>query len=90
MQIEEQITYEDIFTSITYTWDNSEDFDGLHFSALWNYDYMINGHVKYDGCMNAQWDNNIHFCGNYMSKQISLLFDKIYEKAKIVGCEIDN
>ena len=56
MQIEEQITYEDIFTSITYTWDNSEDFDGLHFSALWNYDYMINGHVKYDGCMNAQWD----------------------------------
>jgi hypothetical protein len=48
---------------------------------------MLVGHIKWDGCMNVQMQSDyVHFCGRYMSKQYGELFNKLYDKAKEVGC----
>lgn len=48
------------------------------------------GNVKWDGCLNFQIKNNgsIHFCDKELTKKFTMLFDKIYEKAKEVGCDV--
>lgn len=51
---------------------------------------MLVGYIKWDGCMNVQMQQGyVHFCGRNMSKQYAELFDKLYDKAKEVGCSDD-
>lgn len=51
---------------------------------------VLEGHVKFDGCMNVQLEEGYaHFCGRFATKQYGELFNRIYDKAKEVGCDDD-
>lgn len=47
----------------------------------------LEGHLKFDGCMNVLLEQGYaHFCGRHQTKQYCELFNKIYGKAKELGC----
>jgi hypothetical protein len=51
-------------------------------------DKVLEGHVKFDGCMNVEMGKGYaHFCGRFQTRQYGQLFERIYDKAKEVGCD---
>ena len=66
----------------------SIDKDGNDIITEVDTDKSLDGWVKFDGCMNVEFESGIaHFCGRYYTKQFGLLFDKIYDKAQELGLD---
>lgn len=102
MKVEQKKVYKDIWFQVEYSWDNSDDFDGLDFTATrissitgtkegdceFERQPMVVGYIKPDGDMTLlhMKMGNVYFGGRYMTKQYGELFDKLYDKAKEVGC----
>lgn len=53
-----------------------------------NQDRCLEGAIKFDGCMNVIMQKGYsHFCGRNQTKQYGELFNKLYDKAKEIGCD---
>ena len=98
----EIINYNDIWYQVHYKWEANKSFlefvaykiesmiekEGNDIPYEVSKDESLNGDIKFDGCMNVIMEKGYaHFCGRSQSNQYGKLFDKIYDKAKEIGCD---
>jgi hypothetical protein len=45
-------------------------------------DHIVQGHIKWDGCCNMEWQKAMHICGPEEIQDLVKVFHRLYELAK--------
>lgn len=87
----QRVVYKKIGYIIDFSWKPEPELSFLNFEVSSDgKNIVMEGYIKWDGCINFQTGfGYVHFCNKEETKTFNTLFDKIYEKAKGLGFEID-